>query len=175
MLPRSTHVLYGSGLLLLVGVAFAAPAVIGGNEPVARVGRDTGTGSAKQSPAPQVKPTAAKEDKHEFSLAGAVSGLVPGVAKPMTVTVTNPNSWTMQVMSVTATVGSTGEANCPASALQVTPYTYTGGQGVVAPGKGSTTVTLSVVLADSLTVDTSGCPEATFPLTFAGTGEKAKS
>jgi hypothetical protein len=80
----------------------------------------------------------------------------------------------MQVVSLSATVGSTGLAHCPASALRVTPYEYVSGPGVFAPGKGTTTLTLSVRLEDSLTVNTADCPAATFPLTFSGTGEKAK-
>jgi hypothetical protein len=131
----------------------------------------SGSSGASGKAAPD-KP--AKDDKGVFAISGSVAGLVPGVAKPMVVTVTNPNGYSIQVMSISATAGSTGDAQCPAAALSVAPYEYSSGPGVVAPSKSTTTLTLSVLLADSLTVDTSGCPGTTFPLSFTGTAEKGK-
>jgi hypothetical protein len=176
----------GATLLLLTGVlAVAVPSAVLRHADVTASssganGTGTVTGSAPDQSAPSASPGAAakdkppKDDKGVFAISGSVAGLVPGVAKPMTVTVDNPNGYSIQVMSISATAGPTGNAKCPAGALSVAPYAYSSGPGVIAPGKGTTTLTLSVVLADSLTADTSGCPGTTIPLSFTGTAEKGK-
>jgi hypothetical protein len=173
----------GATLLLLTGVlAVAVPTAVLRHADVTAsssgsngVGTVTGTPSGPAaSPAPAAKDKPAKDDKGVFGISGSVAGLVPGVAKPMTVTVSNPNGYSIQVMSISATVDPTGDTQCPAGALSVAPYAYSSGPGVVAPGKDSTTLTLSVLLADSLTADTSGCPRTPFVLSFTGTAEKGK-
>jgi hypothetical protein len=177
--------LAGSTLLLLSGVlSVAVPAAVMRQRAsvTSASGTSNGTGTVTSSPAAGDKPAtdkAAKDpkpanDKGVFTIAGTVAQLVPGVPKPMVVTVTNPNSWDIQVLTISATAGSTGKANCPASALSVAPYSYSSGPGVLAPGKGSTTLTLSVLLADSAVTNTTDCPGTSFPLTFDGTAEKAK-
>jgi hypothetical protein len=173
--------LAGSTLLLLVGVtAVAVPAaVVRTQARYAAAGSSNGTGTVTQSPTASPAAAAAKDpkdpkDKDTFAISGTVDGLVPGVPKPMTVRIDNPNSWSIQVLTIDATAGSTGRANCPASTLSVTPYAYASGPGVFAPGKGFTTIILTVTLADSLTLSQADCPGAKFPLAFTGTAEKAK-
>jgi hypothetical protein len=174
----------GATLLLLTGVlAVAVPTAVLRHADVtaasgASNGTGTVTGSAPDPAASSGKPTTNKAkdpaDKGTFTISGTVEDLAPGVPKPMVVTVANPNGYSIQVMSITPEVGPTGKAQCAPSALSVAPYAYSSGPGVVAPGKGSTTLTLSVLLADSLTEDITECPGTKFVLSFTGTAEKGK-
>jgi hypothetical protein len=131
-------------------------------------GSGTGTvGSTAKAPGEKDK-----DDKGVFTISGSVNQLVPGVTQPMTLTITNPNSWDIRVLTIDTAVGSPGVAHCPSSVLTVSPYTHVGG-GVIAPRKGSTTMSVAVQLVDSSTINTNGCAGATFPLRFSGTAEKA--
>lgn len=170
-------------LLLLSGVVgVAVPTLVvrtaGTGSPAAATRESQGTGTVGSAAAPSAPSTTAKakpeskDDKGVFGISGSVTELVPGTTRPLVVTITNPNGYAIDVLSVTTTVGSPG-GGCPAGSLVVPPYAYSSGPAVSAPGKGSTTLTLSAQYVDSLTADQSGCRGATFPLTFTGTAEKA--
>lgn len=109
-----------------------------------------------------------------FSISGSVDQLVPGHPATLPLTITNPNPWPIQVLTIDASVGAPDGSPCPASTLSVGTYTYqAGAPKVSAPARGTTTMSIQVQLADSLTVDQSGCPGSTFPLTFTGTATMA--
>jgi hypothetical protein len=161
-------------LLLLTGVVgVAVPTLVIRSSqqaaPVASTQQSQGTGTVDAS-SKGVKPT--PNDNRTFAIAGSVTQLVPGTSRPLTLTISNPNGYDIDVMSITTTVSSPG-ADCPASSLVVPPYTYTSGPTVTAPGKGSTTMTLTAQFVDSLTDNQSGCNDKAFPLTFTGTAEKS--
>ena len=175
-----------SSKLLLAGLSFvtAASGVSGGwllvsrsDTPAATAaaaagGRTGGTGTGTVGPAAKTPGEKDKDDKGVFTISGSIGGLVPGVTQPMSLTLTNPNSWDIRVLTVDTAVGSPGVARCPSSALSVSPYVHAGG-GVIVPRKGSTTLSVAVLLEDSTSVDLNGCPGASFPLAFSGTAEKA--
>lgn len=165
-------------LLLLTGVVgVAVPTLlIRGSQPVtpAATGPSNGTGTVNTTKTPDAAKEKEKDDKGVFTISGSVTQLVPGGSKPLTVTISNPNGYAIDVMTIAATVAAPNPG-CPASALSVAPYTYTGGTKVTAPGKGSTTMTLTAQYVDSTSVNTSACNGATFPLTFTGTADKASN
>lgn len=132
-------------------------------------GTGTVTTSTSKTPGAKDKP---KEDKGVFTITGSLTQLTPGGSQPLTVTIANPNGYDIDVTSIAAIVGAPN-TGCPATALVVPTYTWTSGPAVTAPGKGSTTLTLTARYVDSLTSDTSACAGVTFPLTFTGTAEKA--
>jgi len=165
-------------LLLLTGVVgVAVPTLLVRSENAApaasrpSTGTATGTGTVNSAKAPGASPKP-KEDKGVFTIAGSVTALTPGSSKPLTVTITNPNGYAIDVTSITTSVGAPNPS-CPGVTLTVAPYTWTSGPAVTAPGKGSTTMNLTATYVDSLTTDTSACKAVTFPLSFTGTAEKA--
>ena len=166
-------------LLLLSGVVgVAVPTLLVRSEnasPAAAsptAGAPSGNGTVT-SGKPGTKPDPAS-DKGVFTISGSVAALTPGSPAPLTVTITNPNGYAIDVTSITTTVGA-ATPSCPGLRLTVAPYTWTSGPAITAPGKGSTTMNLTATYADSLTTDTSACKGVTFPLTFAGTAEKASN
>lgn len=141
----------------------------GGNQP-------TGTGTVAASPSPggsgqgQGNKPPGTGPSGVFSISGQVGGLVPGAPKTLALTVDNPNPWPIQVLTLQTGVGTANHSPCPASTLVVGDYAYHNGDPVIrVAARGTTQVSVPVTLADSLTVDQSGCPSATFPLTFTGT------
>jgi hypothetical protein len=134
----------------------------------------SGTGTVAASPSPggngQGNKPPGTGPSGVFSISGQVSGLVPGAPKTLALTVNNPNPWPIQVLTLQTGVGTANHSPCPASTLVVGDYTYHDGDPIVrVAAKGTAQVSVPITLADSLTVDQSGCPSATFPLTFTGT------
>ncbi len=106
-----------------------------------------------------------------LAISGRVAGLAPGTPVTMSLAVRNPNPFPVRVRTVTTTVGPPDRAPCPARLLDVGAY---GGPPVAAPALSTVTVTVPVVLLDSLAEDQSGCPGATFPLTFGGVADAGR-
>lgn len=162
-------------LLLLTGVVgVAVPTLLvrsGQDATPAATNPSAGTGTVGTKPGAPAKEKD-KEDKGVFTISGSATQLTPGTSKPITITITNPNGYAIDVTSISTAVGAPN-AGCPASALSVAPFVWTSGPAVTAPGKGSTTMTLTAHYVDSVTVNTSACNGVTFPLTFTGTAEKA--
>jgi hypothetical protein len=136
----------------------------------------TGTGTVvggNGAPTPQPGgPGNAQGPNGVFYISGEVQGLLPGAANVLPLTITNPNPWPIQVLTLDTGVSTPDGSPCPASALTVGTYTYTNGAQISAPARGTVQVDVPVELADSLTEDMSGCPASTFPLTFTGTAVK---
>lgn len=105
----------------------------------------------------------ASSGKYQFSITGQVAGLYPGVVRPFTLSVYNPNHVAITVTQITATVGDASAA-CGAGNLQVT--SFTGQLPVAAGGFATATVTAAMSLSSP-----DGCQGAAFPLHFAGQGQ----
>jgi hypothetical protein len=127
---------------LLVGNGGAAP---------------TGVTPGPGSPGPGVVLAATRS---QFSIAGSVTGLYPGVTLPLVLVVTNSKPFTISVQTISTTVGSPSIA-CPGINLHVTSFS---GQLPVAPG--STTTTVVEVSMDPSAPD--ACQGALFPLSYLG-------
>ena len=157
-----------------------------GNATPAAGGASTGTGtvvggtrSASPSPAPDGpagrppgqppgQPAGRRAVEGRFSISGHVADLVPGVPATLPLTITNPNPWPIRVLSVDVSVGTPSSGACPASTLRVAPFS---GAALASP-RGTVSIEVPVELVDSRTHDQSGCPRATFPLSFTGTAER---
>jgi len=123
-----------------------------------------------------------------FTITGDAPGLfAPGApAQPLDLSVTNPNSFDMKLLSVTVTVTS-NTATCPSSSLQLAPSPYVSGTTFTFPNPltltKSSTRTLSqlgttVSQRPALQMPDTGtnqdsCKNATFTLTYTGTASKA--
>jgi len=103
---------------------------------------------------------------HEFTLSGAVAGLVPGKPAPLRLTVANPDAQPIRLISATATARSASQA-CPASLLEVTAFSGT--PETVVAGRGQTVIELSVTLSANAP---DACKRAAFPLSYAGRAEQ---
>jgi hypothetical protein len=177
------------GVLLIffsVGVAGAVTyAVTNESQPAkpAANGQQTGTGTVVGGPSAQPTPSPDKGDngssnngggpKGEFYISGSVTGLTPGNATVLPLTITNPNPWPIQVLTIDTGVGTPTGSPCPGSSLAVGQYTFTNGTKITAAAKSTVQMTVPVTLTDSPTENQTGCLGATFPLTFTGTAEKA--
>jgi hypothetical protein len=133
----------------------------------------TGTGTVGAKPSASPAPGEANGPKGEFFIAGTVAGLVPGSSGSVALTITNPNPWPIQVLTLNTGVGTPNGSPCRPTDLVVSDYTYSAGSPVVkAQARSTVQMSLPVTLVDSLTADQSGCRASTFPLTFTGTAEK---
>lgn len=174
-----------AGLLLLFGtgaVATIAYALItrGDGNPVSPAAQNppSGTGTVVASPSPSAigGVPGVPAVTAVFFISGNVDGLVPGAAKSMPLTVTNPNPFPIQVLTVSTGVAVPTSLACPAGSLDVGDYAYDDGDAVLtAPANGTVRVDVPVELVDSLTVDQTGCRGTTFALTFEGTAQRVTS
>lgn len=172
-----------AGLLLLVGTGtvgtLAYVLISGGGTPATPVAENppSGTGvviGASPSAAPRLPVSPPVQGV--FLISGGVDGLVPGTAKTMPLTVTNPNSYAIQVLTVDTGVAVPTATSCPSGSLAVGDYTFDDGDAVLtAPPGGTVRVDVPVELRDSLTQDQTGCRAATFALTFEGTAREVAS
>ncbi|HEV2891894.1 MAG TPA: hypothetical protein VGX28_16090 [Frankiaceae bacterium] len=98
----------------------------------------------------------------------AITGLVPGgSAVSTTVTFTNPNAYAVSFPARTVSVASvSGPAGCATNAVALLSGTANLTAGVL-PANGSTTITVPVAMADSITVDQTACAGAALTVTYA--------
>lgn len=118
----------------------------------------TGTGTA----------TAAANTAADITFAASeVTGLVPGgSAVSATVTFTNPNPYAVSYAGRSVRVsGVSGPADCDDNDVALLSGTAALPAGVLAKGA-TTTVTVPVSMADSATVDQSGCAGAPLTVTY---------
>lgn len=174
-----------AGLLLLFGtgvVGTVAYALISGSDtPVSPAAQNPPSGTGTVIPAvptpgatPGVTPTAAPVGV--FFIAGSVDGLVPGAARTLPLTVTNPNPYPIQVLTVDTGVAVPAAASCPAGTIEVGDYSFSDGDTrLTAPANGTVRVEVPVRMVDSLTTDQTGCRGVPFALTFEGTAEQVTS
>ena len=150
--PRHATSWILTGLLVAAAVGLTTSAV-GANHAVL-----IGYGNSTTGPA---KPSAAS--KGTFSISGGLTGLYPGDAAPLVLSVFNPNSAPITVTSITTTVGKASSA-CQAKNLSITPFQ---GSLTVGPG-GSAQVSVTAAMAYSAP---NACEGVVFPLQYAGVGQ----
>ena len=99
-----------------------------------------------------------------FSISGSASGLYPGETAPLTLTVTNPQPFNIQVNSIKTTVGA-ASASCKGSLLAV------GGLSGVLMVPADGTATTAVQTTFSHTAP-DACQGVLFPLSFTAKGQQ---
>jgi len=139
--------------------------VVGGNRSVSPSPAPHGPAGR---PSPPGSPGSPPSPAGYFSISGHVAGLVPGAATTLPLRITNPNPWPIRVLSVDVSVGTPSSGSCPASTLRVAPFRG----ATLTPAGGTVSIEVPVELVDSAVLDQSGCPRATFPLSFSGTAER---
>lgn len=173
-----------AALLLLFGTGvvgtLAYALISGGGSPATPVAETppSGTGTViGATPTPSPGATAAPPAvTGVFFISGSVDGLVPGNAKTMPLTVTNPNPWPIQVLTLDTGVAVPASVACAAGTVEVGDYTYDDGDAVLtAPANGTVRVDVPVRMVDSMTVDQTACKGTTFALTFDGTAQQVTS
>jgi hypothetical protein len=119
-------------------------------------------------PAASSKPV--KDDPRAFTMSGAVTGLVPGRPLTLPVTVNNPNSQSIRILTISAIAGNASLA-CPANGnIAVSTYdsSVSGAPAYIVPARGTATVPLSVRFVDAPTRNQNACKGVTFPLSYVG-------
>jgi hypothetical protein len=102
--------------------------------------------------------------------------LYPGLTTGLSVTITNPNAFTVTVTSLAETGGSSGvtvtgaKGTCSGTTAEVAVKSLTGSLGTVAPGTHTITITTSVSMG---TTSPTGCQGATFHIPIKLTVEKS--
>ena len=112
-----------------------------------------------------------------FTVSGSVGDLVPGVWRPLTVTVSNPNSVTIRVSALTVAVAadSTPPGCTSAANLDLRQPSVTTSSALLVPSRGSVTLpaqglaTAEIRLRNLPTVNQDVCKNKSFALTWAGT------
>ncbi|HKT03673.1 MAG TPA: hypothetical protein VJT31_29450 [Rugosimonospora sp.] len=120
-------------------------------------------------------------EPHPFTIASStVAGITPGRQLTFPVTVTNPASQDVRLLTLSTRVtllasppAPAGAPACDASKLTVAPYDYRdrGARPYVIPARGKATVPLTIKLADT-TTNQNGCKGRKFTLTYSGTAEQ---
>lgn len=143
----------------LVALAGSAVAVWHGGAARAQlVGSGTGQ-VARQSGRQTTEIATGAAPIGSFSISGSVEGLYPGLTRPLTLTVTNPQHFTIVVTSLTVTVHD-ARLGCTAGNIAVSPFT---GELPVR-ALGSATVTLRITLTHHAP---NACQGAVFPLLYS--------
>jgi hypothetical protein len=126
-----------------------------------------GYGSSIQATPPGAVPApgGSLTTTYTFAISGKVSGLFPGKTLPLTLTLTNPNAFSITVSSLTTTV-SNASATCLAANLKVTSFSGSFVVGAKSTGK----VTVHATLVHSAP---NACKGATFPLHYHGSATGA--
>jgi hypothetical protein len=111
-----------------------------------------------------------------FTISGSVSGLYPGVWRPIAITFTNPNNHTIYVTSLTVTVSSS-PASCAASTnVEIQQAPLTTSHTATVPANGSAPLAAAdrpmIRLKDLPTTNQDACKGATFSLSYSGTATK---
>ena len=95
-----------------------------------------------------------------FSIAGRVRGLYPGATRPLTLTVTNPNRFSITVTSITTAVKN-ASSTCLAANVKVTRFS---GAAIVVARR-TAHVTVHVTMAHGAG---NACQGAVFPFHYRG-------
>lgn len=108
---------------------------------------------------------AAAAKRPVFKVRGNVNGLYPGLAKPMRLTVTNPNPFAIRLARVRVKVRST-TVGCSASAIKVRPYA---GHKKIGPHRRAW-ITTSIRVLPTIA---NACQGTKFRLLYSGNAVKA--
>jgi hypothetical protein len=118
-----------------------------------------------------VKEPAKDGGGHTFTMAGGVTGLVPGRWAILPVLVGNPNSQSIKVLTIAVTARNASAA-CPAATnLAVVGYDSTrpGATVHIVPGRGTATVPLQIQLVEAPNRNQNACKGVSFALSYTGT------
>ena len=99
-----------------------------------------------------------------FAITGSVTGLYPGASLPLVLTVANPEPFTIDVTSITTTVGD-ASAGCKAAYLSVASFNG----NLLVSAHSHATVAVNATLDHSAA---DACQGAVFPLTYSGLASK---
>jgi hypothetical protein len=126
-----------------------------------------GSSGLTSSPGSKSSPASPQSKAHgSFGIAGSVKGLYPGLSTPLVLTVSNRQSFTVVVTSITTAV--TGaSASCPVSMLSVS--TFSGKLSVPAMGSAKTSVVVRMLRSAP-----DACISANFWLAYRGLGNNGK-
>jgi hypothetical protein len=123
----------------------------------------------------------AQTDPHAFTITSStVAGIAPGRPLSFLVTVTNPSSQAMHLLTLSTMVtlladppAPRGASPCDVSKLTVAPYNSAarGAAQYVLAARATSTVPLTITLADTQT-NQDGCKSRKFTLTYSGTAEQ---
>lgn len=166
--PRRIHatlgrIIAGAGFLAaMCTVAGTGLAGTAGAVQLVGYGSSTIQGS---SPGAVPAPGGAQATTYTFTIAGKVSGLFPGKTLPLVLTLTNPNTFSITVSSITTAVSNASSA-CVASNLKVT--SFSGSFKVAAKSTGKVTVHATLVHSAP-----NACKGKTFPLAYHGSATGA--
>lgn len=148
---RKATVLIGTSAAL-VAVAGAAYAYYVGAV------NGTGTGSAA---------TANTTVQNLTFAADAITGLVPGQSQDTTITLTNPNDFAVQYPAKTIAVSSvSGPTGCADNTVALLSGSANWAGGVL-EANGTDTVTVTVEMEDSTSVNQNACNDAEFEITYS--------
>ncbi|GAA4352952.1 hypothetical protein [Angustibacter luteus] len=103
-----------------------------------------------------------------ITVSGVDGPLVPGAPRTLTVQVHNPNSSTIRLLSLTASVGDPQHAGCSAAWVSVGSYAAAHAPLLLVGAGQSRPLSLPIVLTNLATVNQDGCKGVSFPLTFNG-------
>jgi hypothetical protein len=107
---------------------------------------------------------AAGGDQGRFTISGKATGLYPGASLPLVLTVSNPQQFTIDVTSITTTVGN-ASPSCPASLLTVTSFSG----DLLVPGQSKATHVVTATLSHA-TPD--ACQGVVFPIVLFATATR---
>jgi hypothetical protein len=128
-----------------------------------------GTSSQGTQPAPAATHTAAGAGSPlqsiPFTISGKVSGLYPGKTLSLVLKITNPNTVSITVTSITTTV-SNASSTCVAANAKVTSFS---GHLVVGAGKSATTTVHATMVHSA----PNACQGVVFPLHYSGVATEA--
>ncbi len=120
----------------------------------------------------------ASSTKHTFTVTGGVKGLAPGVARPLNLSITNPDTSPLRVDGVTVSLGSSSTKTCSATRnftiLQLNSQAYP----LTIPAKSTRTLSQLGVTSSrwpqvrmyDLLTNQDGCKHAVIGLKYIGVG-----
>lgn len=148
---------YSSRLLNFKVIKSAKPAVSAGGS----TGNGSGNGSATTTSV-------------DFTIAGDVSGLEPGLTLPIELTLTNPNGVQIYVTKLTVSPSdNSSRAGCDRSNIEITQSNVSSTDPITVPAKGKVTLTSAprapqITFFNWVDVNQDACRNASFILTYSG-------
>ena len=175
----------GGGTAVVVHFADGSPShstqVLGENFVISGAGNGNAGNSSNTKPAKEGNASNNNGNPapgKAFTITGSLTGLFPGVASKLYLTVANPNNQAMTVTNLTATVTSVTKAtnapagSCTATAANLVIQSFTGPSFAVPANSSRSSSPAYIPVLTPLSA-ANACQGATFTLTYAGTGTQA--
>jgi len=113
-----------------------------------------------------------KVNKIDFGISGSVTGLYPGLWRPIDVSITNPNNFTIYVTQLTVSISSS-PSSCSAGAnIYLDQSTASSSQSALIPANSTTAMPSELrprIQLRNLTTNQDPCKGAVFSLSYTGT------